>query len=372
MGNPIRFLLLLVGINIMATDLVLADGEYYVYSDKFDNGTPSGIMGVTNGSSLQINPDCKENPLKGENCLKILASGQEAWSGVYIQKGAGWKGSVDSLNPLADLRDKKYFIFSIRSDVESQKVGIGMGEGGNEAKKSESGLVATTKWQRYVMELPTKGLHRVNGLLMVVFEGAGTIYLDEVFYAGADFQTAATDIVYKERTEPLDPTSFYIYSDKFDHGIASGYCGEKNGSSLKLDENNRVNPYMGPKCIKITTDKSETWRGLYIFSTGKWTEQMGPNDKFLDLSDYDKLEFYARSDSKSSDPYIIGEIGIGAGGGNEEKRSETIMEIGNTWKKYTISLKGMELKKINTLIFFILPVGTLYMDEIRFIKKKAK
>jgi hypothetical protein len=369
--NKLYKFVLLLGTSFTLTNIVQAENDYYVYSDKFDNGSPSGIMGAANGSSLQINPSCKDNPFKGDDCLKIQASGAEAWSGLFVQTGGTWRGSIDSLVPLANLTGKKYLVFDIRSDKDMKLPKIGMGEG-KEATKSEAGISVTTKWQRYVFELPSKGLERVNGLLLVVFEGAGVIYLDEVFYTDASFQPSSSDIVYKERAEPLDPTSFYIFSDKFDNGIPSGYSGEKNGASLKLDDNCRTNPYLGPKCIKITTDNSEAWRGMFIFFSGKWTAEMGEKDKTIDLSAYDKLEFYARSDSKSSTPYIIKEIGVGNGGGSEEKRSEEIIEIGQTWKKYIINLKGMELKKINTLIYFWLPEGTLYLDEIRYIKKKVK
>lgn len=371
MNKLYKFFVLLITVTFITSGLSLASDEFYVYSDKFDHGSPSGIMGTSNGNSLQINPNWKDNPLKGEYCLKVEASGAEAWSGVFVQTGGTWKVGIDSLKPLADLTGKKYFIFSVRSDKETQLVEIGFGEG-NEAKKSEKDISVTPKWQRYVMELPSTGLKRVNGLLLVVFGGARTIYLDEVFYAGSDFQPTSTDIVYKERSEPMDPTSFYVFSDKFDHGIPSGYSGEHDGKSMKLDDNCRSNPFQGPKCIKITTDNSEAWRGMFIFISGKWTAEMGEKDKKIDLSAYDKLEFYARSDSKSSDPYIIKEIGVGNGGGTEDKRSEEIIEIGTTWKKYSINLKGMDLTKINTLIYFWLPVGTLYLDEIRYIKKKVK
>jgi len=371
MNKLYKFLVLFIGVTFIMSGLVQASDEFYVYSDKFDKGSPSGIMGTANGSSLQINPNCKDNPYKGENCLKIEANGAEGWSGVFVQTGGTWRGSIDSLVPLANLTGKKYFVFSIRSDKDFKLPKIGMGEG-NEATKSEAGIAVTTKWQRYVFELPVTGLSRVNGLLLVVFEGAGVVYLDEVFYADNSFQPASGDIVYKERSEPLDPTSFYVFSDKFDHGIPSGYSGEHDGKSITFDDNCRTNPYMGPKCIKITTNNTEAWRGLFIFISGKWTAEMGEKDKTIDLSAYDKLEFYARSDSKDSDPYIIKEIGVGNGGGSEEKRSEEIVEVGNSWKKYTINLKGMDLTKINTLIYFWLPTGTLYLDEIRYIKKKVK
>ena len=371
MNKLYKFVLILLIIGSKSINFAQAADEYYVYSDKFDHGSPSGIMGTANGSSLQINPSCKENPLKGENCLKISASGAEGWSGVFVQTGNTWKATIDSLTPLADLRGKKYFVFSVRSDADGKIGKIGMGEG-KEATKGEPNIVVTTKWQRYVYELPTTGLERVNGLLLVVFENAGLVYLDEVFYAGGDFVPEATDIIYQERKEPLDPTSFYVFADKFENGIPSGYMGDKNGASLKLDDNCRTNPFMGTKCIKIVTDNSEGWRGMYILYSGLWNVAVTEKTKLADLSGYDKLEFYARADIKGMDPYLISEIGVGAGDKIEDKRSDTYVEVGSKWKKYTISLKGTNLKTANSLLFMVLPVGTLYLDEIRFLKKKEK
>lgn len=349
-----------------------AANEYYVYSDKFDNGVASGIMGSNNGSSLQIDPSSKDNPLKGEYCLKMSAGGAESWTGVFVQKGGTWKATLDPMTPLADLTGKKYFVFSARSDKNYTIGKIGMGEG-TDPTKGESKIDLTAKWQRYVLELPlNQDYTKVNGLLLVVFDSPGAIYLDEVFYAGDDFKPAATDIVYQERKEPLDPTSFYIYADKFENGVPSGYMGSSDGKSIKLDENCRTNPYLGPKCMKFTVNNSETWRGLYILYTGSWNAALTEDAKLADLSGYDKLEFYARADVKGSEPYLINEIGVGTGDKREDKRADTYVEVGPTWKKYTINLKGANFKTVNSLLFVVLPVGTLYLDEVRFIKKKEK
>jgi hypothetical protein len=371
MNNLYKFVLLLTGLTFSTTNMVQAVNEYYVYADKFENGSPSGIMGSANGSSLLIDPSCKENPFKGENCLKITASGAEAWSGLFIQKGGGWREGIDPLVPLADLSKKRFLVFSARSDKNYTIAKLGMGEG-KEASKGEAGIALTSRWQRFVYELPTKDMERINGLFLVVFENGGTIYLDEVFYAEEDFVPQSSDIVYKERKEPLDPTSFYVYADKFENGVPMGYMGDKNGQSLKLDDNCRINPYMGTKCIKIVTDNSEEWRGLYICYSGVWNAALTENSKLVDLSAYDKLEFYARSDAKPSDPYIFKEIGVGAGDKYEDHRSETYLEVGPTWKKYTINLKGMNLKTTNSLLMMVLPVGTVYLDEIRYLRKKEK
>jgi hypothetical protein len=169
-----------------------------------------------------------------------------------------------------------------------------------------------------------------------------------------------------------DADSYYVYSDKWEHGIPTGFMGEKDGKSLKMDDGWKDNPYKGEKCIKMAIDNSEGWRGLHIQFTGGWNVAVEPTTVLPDLSQYEKFEFYARAETKDGSSFVISEIGVGGGGGFEDHRSDTYVEIGPQWQKYTINLKGMDLKRLNTMMMMVLPVGTLYMDEIRFIKKKKK
>ncbi|HXA00757.1 MAG TPA: hypothetical protein VNW99_02145 [Cytophagaceae bacterium] len=162
---------------------------------------------------------------------------------------------------------------------------------------------------------------------------------------------------------------FYVFSDKWENGIPTGFMGDKNGISMKIEEVSD-NPHSGTKCVKITTDKSESWRGLHVQYSGAWNVSLQPTTKLPNLTGYEKLEFYARAETTGDDTYVIGEIGMGGGDSKEDKRSDTFLEIGHKWKKYTINLKGTDLSRINTLLYMVLPVGTLYLDEIRYVKKK--
>ncbi len=362
----ILFLLLLLTNALFGSD----ESTYYVYSDKFDNGSPSGIMGASNGKSLYVNPLCTENTYKGDYCLKLAASGEESWCGLYVQKSGNWLG-VNKDAVLADLTDKKYLVFHIRSDKKYTLAKIGFGET-KETNKEETKLELSPEWQRVVMELPITGMASINGLFMVVFESAGTVFLDEIYYTSKEFVPENSDKLIKERTAPLDTSSFYVYTDKFVNGIPDGLMGENNGSSLKFDFSCSTHPYMGPKCIKLVTDRSESWRGLYIHTTGAWNSMLNEDAKLTDLSAYDQLEFYARAEVKKSEVYLLEEIGVGQGDALEEQRREMVLPIGTEWQRYTIDLRGMNRKKINSLLYLLLPVGTLYLDEIRFIKTKNK
>ncbi|HEY8402505.1 MAG TPA: hypothetical protein VIK89_14655 [Cytophagaceae bacterium] len=339
---------------------------YYVYDDGFVNGIPSGTMGEKNGSGLSIDANYTERPLSGSNCLKISADGSEVWSGVFIQKGGNWLNNVPK-EQLANLTDYRYLVFSARADKDYTINKLGFGDGSS--SKEEGNVQLTSEWKRFVFELQNLDMSGINGLFMAVFEGPGTIYLDEIYYAGDDFKIEPTDFVSKERTESLEEGAFYVYSDKWVNGIPTGFMGEKDGKSIKIDDAYSVNPYQGPKCIKISVDKSESWRGLHIQYTGSWNVTIDPaTAKLADLSKYDQLVFYARTDS--DEMYLLSEAGVGAGG-FEGQRSDSFFEIGKEWKKYTIDLRDMDLAKINTLFYMVLPVGTLYLDEIRFTTKAA-
>jgi len=166
---------------------------------------------------------------------------------------------------------------------------------------------------------------------------------------------------------------YYVFHDGWiNHGIPTGFMGEKDGKSIKLEDAWKENPYKGEKCIKMSIDKSESWRGLHIQYTGAWNVSVEPTTPLADLSGYDKLEFHARADVGDAGFYIIPEIGVGGGGGFEDRKSETFLEVGPEWRKYTINLKNMDLKRVNTMLYMTLNVGTLYLDEIKFVKSKKK
>jgi hypothetical protein len=158
--------------------------------------------------------------------------------------------------------------------------------------------------------------------------------------------------------------------DGWEKGIPSGFMGEKNGISINMDPDYRVNPYLGPKCLKFTIDNKETWRGLHIFSSGKWNVMLqdAAKEKLPDMSKYSAIEFYARAEGTKQKPFVLPTIGMGAGDMMEEQVTDVYLEFGPEWKKYTISLKGIDRAKVNTLLFMVLPEGTFYLDEIRYVR----
>lgn len=166
--------------------------------------------------------------------------------------------------------------------------------------------------------------------------------------------------------------SYYVYSDQWDHGLPTGFMGAANGKSIALNDGFAENPYKGDKCIKMTVSPNvEGWRGLHIQMKG-WNVALDENTVLPDLSQYDQLEFYAKAiPGEGQDVFLIQEIGVGQMDKVEGAMfTDSFLEIGENWKKYTIKLKKGELKRVNTLLFFTLPEGTLFLDEIKFTKKK--
>lgn len=351
------------------TTIAKSQNTYVVYDEKFVHGSPSGKMGAKNGSGLTINPFFKERPLTGTNCLRVASDSTEDWSGCFFQSSGNWRNDQGKYT---DLSAYKYFVFSARS-IRNEKIGsIGMGEGEKEGGVSEKDIMLTSEWKRFVFEMTPGKISNVNGLLLVVLGKNKELYLDDVYYVDSTFKPLATDKVYRATPPPLSPTAYYVYSDKIDHGIPNGYNGEKNGVSIKLDPDCRENPFYGNKCMKMTIDDSESWRGFYIFASGEWNVTDAQVKKLPDLSGYDKFVFYARADKKHT---LINEIGFGEN--NERKnadgaRTEVRLELGTEWKKYEINIKDMDRQAVNTLLFISPLPGTIYFDEIKFVKSNDK
>lgn len=351
---------------------ILANGQGYdIYTEGFDHGVASGRMGSSNGSGLTIDDFSDEKPYKGDFCLKASGDGSEGWSGVFIQYTGTWRSEDADPEDFADLSAYKYLVFYARSDQEGTKVKAGFGTGNDSGEKSES-LKLSTEWKRYVYQLGVTDMSSINGLFMIVFEGKATAYFDEIRYV-KEVENKEGDILFTSREEALDADALYIYSDKWENGVPSGYMGDKDGASIDMNDSWSDNPYKGPKCIRFSSDNKETWRGLHIQYTGSWNVSLDDNTELIDLSEYDRLEFYGRTD----DGYLILQtIGVGDGGEigsyKEDGRSDSYIELTPKWRKYTLNLKGVDLSRINTMLYLVLPEGTIYLDEIKFINSKNK
>jgi len=196
--------------------------------------------------------------------------------------------------------------------------------------------------------------------MLHVLKSIGSIYIL--------FCLVAFTYLHKEDTD-----SYYIFSDKWEHGIPTGFMGEKDGKSIVLNDAWKENPYKGENCIKLEVKPHvEAWRGLHIQFKGTWNVSLDEKTVLPDLSEYDQLEFYAKAiPGQGQDVFLIQDIGVGQTDKVEGAMfTDSYLEIGEDWKKYTIKLRRGELKRVNTLLYFTLPEGTLFLDEIKYTKKK--
>ncbi|MCU0428393.1 MAG: hypothetical protein MUF42_00350 [Cytophagaceae bacterium] len=343
----------------------LSAQPYYVYDDKFTEGSPSGLLGEKGGTSISQDAACTVSPFKGNSCWKVKMDGTESWSVLFVYKNTTARRFLPPETAMADLSSHKYLVFHAKAESEGLLEKVGIGEEG-EPKSEQTKIPLTTSWKRYVLEVPQNATS-LNGLFLLVFTRPMVVYLDEIYFTSS-IETNVDDLVLSGRKVPKDTSSYYIFMDGWERGIPSGFMGEKNGISMKIDPDCRFNPYLGPKCLKFAVDNSEAWRGLYIFSSGKWNVMLNDWSKLPDMSQYTALEFYARAECTKNRPYILSEIGVGAGDMNEERVNDVSVEITNEWKRYRISLKGVDREKLNTLLYMVLPTGTLYLDEIRFVR----
>lgn len=162
------------------------------------------------------------------------------------------------------------------------------------------------------------------------------------------------------------PERKYLYSDKWEIGVPTGIMGSNNGSSLKLIHNFDQQTFSGKRCIRITKNAGETWAGFFVLASGNWAANTKDKSGYADLSGYDNLVFYAKSDREST-------INFGIGERNEDGISEKGLPLTTDWQKFKYSVKDLNLSSING-VFTITVSGTgiYYIDEIYLEKKLSK
>lgn len=181
------------------------------------------------------------------------------------------------------------------------------------------------------------------------------------------------------RTYAIDnnPDTFYVYADKgspFNHYIPSGYMGDYG--DIKIDDRDTADPADGKTDIKIVYNaksaQGANWAGVYWQSpANNW----GDKDGGYKLSKYTKLTFWARGTTGKEKIATVKVGGItGTFSDSDSREMDKALELTPDWKRYTIELKGADLRKI--IGGFCLswsrddnPDGfTIYLDEIRFEK----
>lgn len=171
--------------------------EFAVFTDRGSKGnhySESGWMG--DFGDLKFNKGWKDNPSKGETCIKITYSGERkqgaGWTGIYWQSPANnWGDKRGGYN----LDGYKKVTFMARGEkggeyIDKFMVGgiTGQAEEGDSADAATDAIELTKAWKRYEIDL--KGLdltHIIGGFGFALNSDSNpngaTFYLDEITYS---------------------------------------------------------------------------------------------------------------------------------------------------------------------------------------------
>jgi len=161
------------------------------------------------------------------------------------------------------------------------------------------------------------------------------------------------------------PARWYVYNDSANYPW-SGWMGANNGTSFSLNLTNSEKPYDGAYCVKIHSDGSESWAGIYVQFKGNWRASATP--PFANLTNYDTLVFYAKASNTSR---IINEIGMGESSDSSGQVKINNVNLTTNWQRFEIDLSGKDLSSINGLFYFSEDIGpyTIYFDLIFYTNK---
>jgi len=351
---------------------------FNVYTDKTTSDNhyaPSGWMGDT--GDLKLDDQSKDAPHSGETCIKVVYSAQktkgQGWAGIYWQNPPNNWGNKKGGFDVTGLNKLTFWAKGAKGGevISTIKIGGIKGENPDSAEVEIGPLELTTEWQQFTVNLTGQDLSYISGGFSFVVksdlnaEGA-TIYLDDIKYEA--------DATLKPVTKDAAKMPFYIYSDSSsiaNHYIPSGWMGDYG--DIKIENNNKENPYLGNSCVKITYSakgsQGNRWAGIFWQNPpNNW----GDIDGGFDLSNATKLTFWARGEKGGE---RIEEFKMGGLMGKFSDTDSAMIGpvvLTNEWKQYTIDLKGKDLSYIIGGFSWstnsdVNPEGAVfYLDEIMY------
>jgi hypothetical protein len=190
---------------------------------------------------------------------------------------------------------------------------------------------------------------------------------------------------------PAAEDSFYVYAERgsrLNHYVPSGWMGDYG--DLKMNQGWIKNASAGKDakkapaagggedtCIqlKYTAERKQGagWGGIYWqHPANNWGDKRGG----FDLSPYSKLTFMAKGEvgGEVIDKFFMGGITGQTEEGDSDEASLSPVTLTKEWKKYEISLKGLDLSHIIGGFGVAAnadanPSGfTVYVDDIRYEK----
>lgn len=169
------------------------------------------------------------------------------------------------------------------------------------------------------------------------------------------------------------PLPYAIYADDVVNSpfVPSGYMGNAGAISQELDCTD--DPHQGDRCLKASYASGASWGGvLWQSPAGDWD---GKQPGGANLTGATHLEFWARGANGGETVNFV----FGVLDGNQPYRDTAKGELKDVrlttaWNKYTIPLRGLDLRQIKTGFGWSLagqgkPV-TFFLDDIRYVKEE--
>lgn len=190
---------------------------------------------------------------------------------------------------------------------------------------------------------------------------------------------------------PASDSAFYIYQDvdsQENNYKPTGYMGDVG--DVQVDDAFEGNPHSGTTSIRIVYDAEGNapnecsysppckWAGVYWQEPpNNWGKDAFFEGRGYDLSEYDRLVFWARAENESTIEFKVGGISEPYGDSLPYARSVRA-NLNEMWQEFEIDLNGSNLTHIIGGFVWVTnwdtnPDGiTFYLDDIRFERSTSR
>lgn len=200
-------------------------------------------------------------------------------------------------------------------------------------------------------------------LFAYVFDGQGGAAV-----ANVPFHVAAMIKI----PEPDAPSKlpYVVYADGTSDGVfvPAGYMGNTTAITMKPDS--KVKPHSGETCLEVSYSSTSAWGGVLWQSPPEDWDGLQPGG--ANLTGATHLEFWARGAQGGEVVNFL----FGVLDGNQPYRDTakaelSAVKLSDQWKKYSIPLTDMDLRRIKTGFGWSLagqakPI-TFFLDDIRYV-----
>ncbi len=330
--------------------------------------TASGYMG--DAAAIKMDPNCTDDPHDGTSCLKVEYNAPDQWGGVVWQDPPNdWGKAPGGWN----LQGAKQLTFWARGAQGGETVKFLFGVLGRSVKYYDTATGQVTEtlgkaWHKYAIDVSGMDLSRIKTGFGWSLAGSGkpvTFFLDDIKFTSGG--ATSVDPVNSKPVARL-PIPLVIYNNGEGSPVyaPSGFMGD--AKAISLDPKCTVQPHTGKLCMKVQFTGKNDWGGVvWQNPANNWGKVAGGKN----LSDATRLQFWARgSHGGEKVNFLLGVLKRGVRYHDSGTASKTV-SLTTTWKKYSISLAGLNLSRIVTAFGWsvaatVRPV-TFYLDDIEYV-----